>query len=65
VLPINSENQEIQGWLSQPFLCGAHRGCFGSELASLLTLQTFVYKLIEKLQNMFWNIYYEKKTVIG
>ena len=59
------ENQEIQGWLSQPFLCGAHRGCFGSELASPLTFQTFAYQLVEKLQNTFWEFYSEKKTVIG
>jgi len=65
VSPVNRENQEIQRWLSQPFLCGAHRDYFGSELASSLTFQPFVYKLVEKLQNTFWEFYSEKKNVIG
>jgi hypothetical protein len=60
------ENQEIQGWLQQPFLCGAHRDYFGSKLALSLMSQPFVYKLVEMLQNTFWELHSEKKkTVIG
>jgi hypothetical protein len=63
--PLHSVNLEIRQWQSPPFLGGAHRGGFGSELASPLTFQTFAYQLVEKLQNTFLEFYSEKKTVIG
>ena len=61
VSPSTSVSLEIQRWQSPPFLCGAHRGCFASELASPLTFQTFAYQLVEKLQNTFWELYSEKR----